>query len=75
MATDDENSAKEWVETESFGSMTAAVRRIREIEGYSVTGLFLEIHIETVHGSDEEALGHFEDKGRRALYVIKRRMN
>ena len=55
--------------------MTAAVRRIREIEGYSVTGLFLEIHIETVHGSDEEALGHFEYKGRRALYVIKRRMN
>jgi hypothetical protein len=39
------------------------------------TGVFLEIYVDTVHGSDEESLGHLEHKNRRALYVVKRRIN
>ena len=45
---------------------------VRQLKMTSVTGLFLEIHIDTEHGSDEEALGHLEYTGRRGLYVVKR---
>jgi len=69
------NAAKEWVEAGSFETVTAAARRIRELEDYPVTGVFLEMHVDTVHGNDEEAFGHLEHKGRRALYVVKRRAN
>jgi hypothetical protein len=69
------NAAHEWVEAGSFETVTAAARRIREIENYPVTGVFLEIYIDAVHSNDEEAFGHLEHKGRRALYVVKRRTN
>jgi len=69
------NAAKEWVEAGSFESVMEAAGRIREMEGYPVTRVFFEIHVDTVHGSDEESFGHLEHKGRRALYVVKRRMN
>jgi hypothetical protein len=69
------NAAKEWVEAGSFETMTAAARRIRELEAYPVTGIFLEMHIDTELGTDEESFGHLEHTGRRALYVVKRRTN
>jgi hypothetical protein len=69
------NAAKEWVEAGSFETVTAAARRIREIERYSVTGVFLDMHVDTVFGSDEESFGHLEHTGKRALYVVKRRTN
>ena len=69
------NAAKEWVEAGSFETVTEAAVRIREMEAYPVTGVFFEIHVDTVNGSDEELFGHLEHKGLRALYVVKRRMN
>jgi hypothetical protein len=69
------NAATEWVEAGDFETLTAAARRIRELEDYPVTGVFLEAYCDTERGSDDEALSHFEHKGRRALYVVKRQVN
>jgi hypothetical protein len=69
------NAAKEWVPDGDFETVTAAAGRILEIEDYPVTGVFLQMYVDTVHGSDEESFGHLEHKGRRALYVVKRRTN
>ena len=66
------NAAKEWVEAGNFESVTAAARRIIEIEGYPVLGIHLEMHVSTTAASDEEAFGHLEHTGRLALYVVKR---
>lgn len=63
------NAAKEWVEVGRFESLTAAAARIRELEEYSNTGVFL------VLGNDDEALSAFHHTGRRALYGIRRRVN
>jgi hypothetical protein len=69
------NSRNEWVHDGDFETVTAAARRIREIEAYPVTSLFFEIQVDTAHGSDEDSFGHLEHNGRRAAYVVKRRMN
>jgi hypothetical protein len=66
------NPAKEWVDAGIFESVTAAARRIREIESYPAAGVFLEMHVDTELGSDDEAFGHLEHTGRLALYVVKR---
>jgi hypothetical protein len=49
------NAAKEWIEVGTFDTVTAAARRIREIEGRSDGGIFLEMHVEIDFGTDEEA--------------------
>ena len=67
--------AREWIDAGDFETVTAAAQRIREIEAYPVTGVFLRMYVDTVHGSDEESFGHLEHTGQRALYVIKRQMN
>ncbi len=69
------NAAQEWIEIGHFDSLTEAARRIREIEEYPVPGVFFQIHVETEHGSDEEAFQHLEHTGRQALYAVKRRAN
>jgi hypothetical protein len=33
------NAVKEWTSVATFGTVTAAARRIRDIEGYSSTGI------------------------------------
>ena len=66
------NAAKEWVEAGSVESVVAAARRIIEIEGYPVKGIFLEMHVSTTAASDDEAFGRLEHTGRRALYVVTR---
>jgi hypothetical protein len=68
-----EKGSAEWVPVGTFENLRDAARRIIEIERYPVKGIFLEAHVETEHGTDEEILGHFEHTGRAALYVIKRR--
>jgi hypothetical protein len=67
------NAAKEWVDAGDFETVTAAAGRIRELEGYPVTGIFFQVYVDTVHGTDEEAFGHLHHNGRHALYGIKRR--
>jgi hypothetical protein len=66
------NAAKEWTNIGTFDSVTAAARRIREIEGYPNTGVFLELHVDTALGTDEEAFAVLHHTGRRALYGIRR---
>ena len=67
------NAAKEWVEIGTFETVTAAAARIRELEDYPTTGVFLEIHLDTEHGTDEEAFSVLHHTGCRALYGIRRR--
>lgn len=66
------NAAKEWVEVGTFDTVTAAAARIRVLEDYPTTGVFLEIHVDTELGTDEEVFGVLHHTGRRALYGIRR---
>lgn len=61
-----------WIEIGAFDTVKEAAQRIRELEGYPVTGVFLEILVETERGSDEEFFGYLEHTGRDALYAVKR---
>jgi hypothetical protein len=67
------NAVREWTDVGSFETMTEAARRIRELEGYPVTGIFLEMHVDTELGTDQEAFSVLHHTGRRALYGIRRR--
>ena len=66
------NTAKEWVEVGTFETVTAAARRIREIEGRPSGGIFLEIYVEIDLGTDEDAFSVLHHTGRQALYGIRR---
>ena len=67
---------KEWTQVGVFEIVTAAARRIRELEDYPTTGVFLEFHVDTSHlGTDEEAFSVLHHTGKRALYGIRRRVN
>jgi hypothetical protein len=67
------NAAKEWVEIDTFATVTEAARRIVQLEGVPKAGLFLEFYVETnEYGTDEEAFRVFHYTGKRALYGIKR---
>jgi hypothetical protein len=48
---------------------------LRELEGYPTTGVFFEFHVDTEHGTDEEAFSVLHHTGRRALYGVRRRTN
>jgi hypothetical protein len=67
VATDDDERGEGMIEAGNFETMTAAARRIRELEDYPVSGVFLQILAETDCGTDEESFGHLEHTGRRAL--------
>jgi len=47
------NAAKEWIDLGTFDTVTAAARRIRELQSYPMTGVFFETHVDTVFGTDE----------------------
>jgi hypothetical protein len=66
---------QEWVQVASFETVTAAARRIREIEGCASGGIFLEMHVEIDFGTDEDAFSILHHTGRKALYGIRRRRN
>jgi hypothetical protein len=68
------NAAKEWTSVGTFDSVTAAARRIRELEGRQSGGIFLELHVEIDFGTDEDAFSVLHHTGRRALYGIRRRV-
>lgn len=69
------NAGEEWIEVGRFETVTAAARRIRQIEEYPNTGVFLEIHVDTELGTDAGAFDVLHHTGRRALYGIRRRVN
>jgi hypothetical protein len=69
------NAATEWTSIGTFDTVTAAARRIREIEGYPTTGFFLELHVDTALCTDDEAFSVLHHTRRRALYGIRRRTN
>ena len=69
------NADREWIAVGSFDTVTAAARRIREIEGRSSDGIFLEMHVEIDCGTDEEAFSVLHHTGRKALYGLRRRAN
>jgi hypothetical protein len=66
---------KDWIPIATFETVTIAARRIRELEDYPHTGVFLETYVDTELGTDEEAFSVFHHTGRRALYGIRRRGN
>jgi hypothetical protein len=53
-----------WATIDNFDSVTAAAEKIRALESYPVSGIFLEVLIETAHGDEGEAFGHLEHTGR-----------
>ena len=63
---------QKWIEVGTFETVTAAAARIRALEDYLTTGVFLEIHVDTELGTDEEAFSVLHHTGRRALYGIRR---
>lgn len=65
------NPEHDWQPVDTFCDLAAAADRIRQMEGYPVTGIFLEFHIDPLT-SDAEALSHFEHTGQRNRYVIRR---
>jgi hypothetical protein len=67
------NAAKEWIPVGTFDSVTAAARRIREIEDRPSCGIFLEMFVN--FGTDEDAFSVLHHTGRKALYGIRRRAN
>jgi hypothetical protein len=69
------SATEEWTEVGNFETVTEAARRIREIEGYPNAGIFLELHVDTDLGNDDEALSVLHHTGKRALYGIRRRVN
>jgi hypothetical protein len=69
------NAAKIWTGIGTFDSVTAAARRIRELEGRSSGGIFLEMHVEIDCGTDEDAFSVLHHTGRKALYGIRHRAN
>jgi hypothetical protein len=69
------NAAKEWTSVGTFETVTAAARRIRELEGRTSGGVFLELHVEIDFGTDEEAFSTLHHTGQRALYGIRRSVN
>jgi hypothetical protein len=66
------NDAPERVEVGTFESITAAARRIRELEGSQTNGVRLEFYVETDCGTDADALSVFHHTGKRTLYSIRR---
>jgi hypothetical protein len=67
------NAAKEWIEVGAFETVTAAARRITELEDNPVNGIFLEFYVDTTPlGTDEEAFRVLHYTGRRAHYGIRR---
>ncbi len=69
------NAAKEWITVGVFATVTAAARHIRELENYPTTVVFLNLHVDTALGTDEDAISVFHHTGRHALYSIRRRKN
>lgn len=53
-------------------SLSAATKRIIEIEAIPVRGLFFQLHVSADPASDDEVLGHLEYRGKHGGYVIKR---
>jgi hypothetical protein len=69
------NTDRKWVMIASFETVTDATRRIIEMEGLQLTGIHIEMYVDTVN--DNEAFGHLEytgkeSAGRKTHYVIKR---
>lgn len=57
----------------SFATVTAAARKIIELEDYPVTNLFFVLPVETATANDEQAFDHLEHTGRsNRRYVLKR---
>ncbi|TWB09329.1 hypothetical protein FBZ89_14213 [Nitrospirillum amazonense] len=69
------NAAREWVEIGRFDTVTAAARRIRELEEYPTAGVFFELYVDTELGTDDDAFSVLHHTGKRGLYGIRRRVN
>jgi hypothetical protein len=68
-------SGGSWVTVGSFENVTAAARKIIEIENYPVTGVVFEILIGTeAYENEDEAFSHLEHTATRSnrCYVVKR---
>ena len=61
----------DWQPVDTFLDLAEAANRIRRMENYPTTGVFLEFYIDP-QTTDIEALSHFEHTGQRNRYVILR---
>jgi len=63
-----------WTDLGQFERVTAATRKVIELEGYAVTAVFFQLLIETNATNDEAAFDYLEHTGRTTerCYVVKR---
>lgn len=61
-----------WKRIDTFLSLQEAVREIIRLENLPVEGLFLQTHIETNYGDDEEFLSLFTFDGKESIYTLKK---
>jgi len=66
------NDRDDWVTVGSFENVTAAARRIIELEGYPVSAIFFELLTGAETGNELEAFPLLEYTGRKRRYVVKR---
>jgi hypothetical protein len=65
------NPESDWQPVDTFHDLAAAADRIRQMEGYPTSGIFLEFYIDP-STTDGEAFSHFAHTGQRNLYTILR---
>lgn len=68
------NDVGEWTLVETVSALSAAVRRIIELEDAPVDGLHLEAYVSAMTSSDPDAIDHLEFTGKATAYAIKRRI-
>ena len=63
-----------WTDLGEFDSVTAATRKIIELEEYPVTAVFFQMLVETKGDHEQEAFAHLEHTGlsTERCYVITR---
>jgi len=62
----------ELVPSGTTGTLSAAARRIIEMEAAGAEGITFQIHVDTCFRTDQQAFDHLEYKGKHAFYVVRR---
>jgi hypothetical protein len=65
------NETSGWAEAGRYETVGDAVRQIKELESSDRDGLFLHTYVGPA-AADDDVLGHFEYRGEKARYLIKR---
>lgn len=68
----EQGQSKDWRREGTFATLKDAAKEIIRLENMPVTGLFLQMHVETNFGEDEEFLELFIFDGKNSSYTIRK---